>query len=510
MVLKPVLVTGATGYVGGRLVPLLLASGWRVRAMGRSLDKLAARDWAGHPNAELVQGDTLDLRSLVDACTGCRAAYYLVHSMISGKGRFADADRTSALHMAAAAEAGGLERIVYLSGLGDPDDPSVSKHLLSRYEVEAVLQAGAVPTTVLRAAMILGSGSASFEILRYLVERLPVMVTPRWVQTPCEPISITSVLHYLKGSLENDATTGETFDIGDHQVLTYADIIAIYAEAAGLSKRRIIPVPVLTPRLSSYWIHLVTPVPASIAQPLARGLAVPVICRDHRIDDLLPHDPPSVRDTVHLALRRHRDSAVQTCWTDAGCMPPPEWAVCGDAEWAGGTLMQCGYRVRVRADAHTVWRPVTRIGGKTGYYYANGLWRLRGLLDRLAGGTGLRRGRRHSEQLRAGDVVDFWRVLEAAPPRRLRLLAEMKMPGSATLDIALTPAGSGATDLEMLSRFEPRGLLGLLYWYSLYPFHELIFYGMLKAMARSVSAPVAGPPRRFTPRVSPACRLEND
>jgi uncharacterized protein YbjT (DUF2867 family) len=504
---SPILVTGATGYVGGRLVPQLLAAGHRVRAMGRSVEKLSGRPWATDPGVELVRGDTLDRVSLTSAASGCRAAYYLVHSMIAQKGRYAEADRISARNMAGAAAEAGLNQIIYLSGLGDPNDPAVSRHLSSRYEVEDILRAGPVPTTVLRAAMILGAGSASFEMLRYLVERLPVMITPRWVDTPCQPISITSVLHYLKGCLDLPAAMGQTFDIGDEEILSYRQLIDIYAREAGLRRRRIFSVPVLTPRLSAYWIHLVTPVPAAIAQPLAQGLAVPVVCRDHRIRGLLPHRAPSARDTIRLALRRQRRDAVETCWSDAGCLLPPEWAVCGDAEWAGGTIHRCGYRVRLRADAEAVWAPVVRIGGGSGYYFANGLWYLRGLIDRLAGGVGLRRGRRHPVVLRVGDALDFWRVLALVPPRRLRLLAEMKTPGPAMLEFRIADQGDGVTELTLLSHFEPRGLWGLIYWYSLYPFHELIFYGMLKAIARRIGAPVVAGPRRFTPRLPTACQL---
>ena len=504
---KPILVTGATGYVGGRLVPLLLAAGYRVRAMGRSLEKLAARSWAADPGVELVRGDALDRDALIAAVCGCRAAYYLVHSMIAQKGRYAEADRTGACNMAVAAERAGLEQVIYLSGLGDRDNPSLSRHLRSRYEVEDILRAGPVPATVLRAAMILGSGSASFEILRYLVERLPVMVTPRWVQTPCQPISITSVLHYLKGCLDVTALRGETFDIGDEEILTYRQMIDIYAEEAGLLPRRVVGLPVLTPKLSALWIHLVTPVPASIAQPLAQGLAVPVVCRDRRIRQLLPHPAPTVRQTIRLALRRQRQDAVETCWSDAGCLRPPEWAVCGDAPWAGGTICRCGYRVRLQAAPEVVWAPVVRIGGRTGYYFADHLWFVRGLIDRLVGGVGLRRGRRHSLRLRIGDALDFWRVLDVAAPNRLRLLAEMKTPGPALLDFALKAVDDGVTELSVLSHFEPRGLWGLVYWYGLYPFHELIFYGMLKAIARRIGAPVIAGPRRFTPRLAPTCEV---
>ena len=486
-------------------MPMLLAAGERVRAMGRSREKLAGRAWAADPDVELVVGDTLDRDALTAAAAGCRAAYYLVHSMIARKGRYAEADRIGARNMAAAAAVAGLGQIIYLSGLGDPEDPAISRHLRSRYEVEDILRAGPVPTTVLRAAMIIGSGSASFEILRYLVERLPVMITPRWVVTPCQPISITSVLHYLKGCLDLGPALGRTFDIGDDEILSYRRLIEIYAREAGLAPRRILPVPVLTPTLSARWIHLVTPVPAAIAQPLTEGLAVPVICRDQRIRQLLPHRSPTARETIRLALRRQRDHVAETCWSDAGCPQPPEWTVCGDAHWAGGTICRCGYRIRLRAAPDRLWDMIVRIGGRTGYYFADRLWHLRGLADRLLGGVGLRRGRRHPQALQVGDALDFWRVLDLSAPSHLRLLAEMKTPGPALLDFSITDLGGGVSELTMLSHFEPRGLWGLIYWYGLCPFHELIFYGMLKAIARRIGATVVAGPRRFTPRRPPAC-----
>jgi uncharacterized protein YbjT (DUF2867 family) len=502
-----VLVTGATGYVGGRLVPQLLAAGYRVRALARSLDKLQARPWAGHPAVELMAGDTRDLAALRRAVDGCDAAYYLVHSMISGARGFADADRRSALNMAAASAAAGLGRIIYLGGLGELGDPTLSPHLRSRHHVGEILHAGPVPTTELRAAMILGAGSASFEILRYLVERLPVMITPRWVQTPCQPIAISTVLAYLQGCLEHPETAGQRYDIGDDQVLTYRDLIAMVAEEAGLRPRLILPLPILTPRLSAYWIHLVTPVPASIAMPLTEGLGVPVVCRDERLRQIVPVTHPSCRETIRLALRGESGSAADTCWSDAGCVLPPEWVHCGDAAYSGGTILSCGYRIELAASPGEIWRAVATIGGDKGYYAADYLWQMRGLMDRLVGGYGLRRGRRHPDELRAGDALDFWRVLEARPERRLRLLAEMRVPGEAVLDFEIDSPATGRARLQMLSRFRPRGMAGMAYWWVLYPFHEAVFHAMLKAIARAIGRPVLTGPTRFTPALPQRCRL---
>ncbi len=503
----PILVVGATGYVGGRLVPLLAEKGYRVRAMARSREKLECRPWARHPNVETVSGDVLDKTSFAHAAQGCRAAFYLVHSMIAAKKGYARADRQGALHMAAVAAAAGLERIIYLGGLGDKDDRRLSHHLRSRHEVEAVLSAGPVPVTNLRAAMILGSGSASFEMLRYLVERLPVMTPPRWVNTPCQPIAIGDVLAYLAGALENEKTAGDTFDIGGPDVVNYRDLIRIYAQKAGLRPRLVVTMPFLTPNLSAKWIHLVTPVPAAIAQPLAEGLAIPVVCRDDRIRRLVPITPTGVEQAIETALEKVLTDQVDSCWYDAGRLLPPAWAACGDADWAGGTLMTCGYRVQIDARPHEVWRVVRAVGGTHGWYYGQSLWWLRGFLDRLAGGVGLRRGRRHPEMLWVGDGLDFWRVLEVEEDRKLVLLAEMKSPGEATLTFEIIPLGDTATQLTLMARFLPRGLAGILYWYTLYPFHEIIFSGMARVMARATGKQIRGKPQRFTPRIADSCSL---
>ncbi|MHC4476659.1 MAG: SDR family oxidoreductase [Planctomycetota bacterium] len=504
---KPILVTGATGYVGGRLIPALLDAGYRVRAMGRSPDKLGCRPWARHPRVELIQGDVLDTASLKNAASGCWAGYYLVHSMIAQKDKFVEADRRAACNMVAAASTSGLKRMIYLGGLAEARDGALSRHLKSRIEVADILQSGPVPTTDLRAPMILGSGSASFEILRYLVERLPAMVTPRWVQSLNQPIAIRNVINYLTGCLEHEEIVGQTLDIGGPDVLTYRDLLDIYAQEAGLRKRFIIPVPVLTPTLSSYWIHLISPVPTAIALPLTEGLTSDAICAENRIQTIIPQKLISCREAIRLALDRIKQEQVDTCWMDAGSVLEPEWAHCGDADWAGGTIMNCGYRVRIRATVEEVWQPVSRIGGKTGWYFGNYLWRLRGIIDRLVGGVGLRRGRRHSSEIGVGDALDFWRVLKVDAPRQLLLVAEMQTPGEALLKFQITTGGNGLVEFQMLSRFLPKGLPGILYWYALYPFHQWIFYGMLKSIAKSIDKPIVHGPERFTPKLHTSCDL---
>ncbi len=505
---KPVLVTGATGYVGGRLVPLLLESGYHVRAMGRSLAKLKGRPWSSHPHLTLVRGDVSDPPSLVQAADGCWAAFYLVHSMLDSARDFAAHDRRAARNMVTAAETAGLQRIIYLGGLGDTSQPGLSEHLRSRHEVAHILQSGRVPTTFLRAAVILGSGSVSFEIIRYLVERLPLMVTPRWVNTRNQPIAIRNVLHYLRGCLETDAVLGETFDIGGPDILTYRELFDIYAEEAGLPKRRIIPIPFLTPALSARWIHLITPIPAAIAVSLAEGLRNEVVCSDNRIRDIIPQPLIGCRETLRLAIQRIREDRVDTCWSDAGCLMPPEWVYCGDADYSGGTILQCAYRAVMEASPEDVWPFVARIGGTTGWYFGSGLWRLRGLLDQWIGGVGLRRGRRQSKEIRAGDALDFWRVLEVSPPHRLLLMAEMKTPGEALLDIRVVETPSGQADLQLAARFLPKGLGGIVYWYTLYPLHGWIFGGMLSAIAREARLTIRIGPRRFKSVYQPACEKQ--
>ncbi len=505
---KPIAVTGATGYVGGRLIPLLLKEGYRIRAAGRDPAKLGCRPWAQHPNVELVQADTLDRAAMTRALQGCRAVYYLVHSMIARKEKFIQADRQSARNLVAATAANHVEQIIYLGGLGDLKHPRISKHLISRHEVARILKQGPVPITDLRAAMILGSGSASFEILRYLVERLPVMLTPKWVHTPCQPIAISDVLAYLVGCLKAPGTIGRTFDIGGPDILTYKQIIDIFAEEAGLPPRKIVPVPLLTPQLSAQWIHLITPVPAAIAVPLAEGLSTPVICRNDRIHEFVPHTPVGCRESIRIALDRVAQEKIDTCWTDAGYITTPEWAYCGDADYAGGTINTCGYRMRLAAKPEAVWQPVARLGGRQGWYFGRGLWWLRGKLDSLLGGTGIRRGRRHPSDLRVGDAVDFWRVVQVEPNRRLLLVADHKLPGEALLDFTVTPVGANQVDLTQTARFLPRGLSGLLYWYAFYPFHQFIIAGMLKAVAQKINAPVIAGPTRYTLKIPNACRIE--
>ena len=505
---KPILIIGATGYVAGRLIPLLLTSGYKLRAMGRSIEKMADRPWGQDPSIELVKGDILDIDSLRNAVNGCGTIYYLAHSMISQKGNYRDADRIGAENMVQAATDKNEHHLIYLGGLGEIHQKNISKHLISRNEVGQILMEGPVPTTVLRAAMILGSGSASFEILRYLAERLPVMVTPKWVRMPTQPISITNVLGYLKGCMEHPETRGKTFDIGGPDVVAYRDLFRIFAKEAGLPAPVMIPVPVLTPRLSSLWIHLVTPVPAAIAQPLTEGLSIPTTCTENRIAQIIPQELISCKEAIARALDRIQQEQVDTCWTDAGEIKHPEWAYCGDSSYSGGTIMKCGYRAIVKGFDQNLWAAVVRLGGQTGYYGADFLWKIRGVIDVLTGGVGLSRGRRSKESLHVGDALDFWRVLSLKKPSKLLLLAEMKTPGEALLEINIHDVGNDQCEIVLLSRFLPKGVMGILYWYVLYPSHQYVFTQMLKGMVNASGLKFVSGPERFTPKITKTCTLD--
>ncbi|MCY0960490.1 SDR family oxidoreductase [Streptomyces sp. H27-H5] len=509
------LVTGATGYIGGRLVPELLDAGHQVRCLARSPEKLRDHPWAGR--AEVVRGDVVDPRSVGEALRDIDVAYYLVHSLGTGSG-FEDRDRAAARIFAEQAHAAGVRRIVYLGGLTPTGVPvrELSTHLRSRAEVGEIFLASAVPATVLRAAVIIGSGSASFEMLRYLTERLPVMVTPSWVGTRCQPIAVRDVLRYLVGSATMPPEVSRTFDIGGPDVVTYEEMMRRYASVAELPKRLILRVPMLTPRLSSHWIGLVTPVPRRLARPLAESLRHEVVCEEHDIAEYVT-DPPGTPfgfdQALALALQRVRDANVVTRWSSASLPGAPSDPLPTDPDWAGGSLYEDNRGLDVDASPAALWRVVESIGGENGWYSFPLAWAVRGWLDRLVGGVGIRRGRRDASHLRVGDSLDFWRVEEIEPGRLLRLRAEMRLPGLAWLELRAdpdpdTPAGTGsdadrepgrtatatattgtATGARSRYRqralFHPHGLLGHMYWWSISPFHAVVFGGMARNIARA-------------------------
>ncbi|WP_053649099.1 MULTISPECIES: SDR family oxidoreductase [unclassified Streptomyces] len=501
--------TGAGGYIGGRLVPELLDAGHRVRCLARTPANLRDYPWAGR--AEVVKGDVTDAASLRPAFEGVEVAYYLVHSLGSGRD-FEEKDRRAARTFAEEARAAGVRRIVYLGGLTPKDVPEdeLSPHLRSRAEVGRILLDSGVPTTVLRAAVVIGSGSASFEMLRYLTERLPVMLTPSWVRTHVQPIAVRDVLRYLVGSADMSPDVNRTFDVGGPDVLTYRDMMIKYAAVAGLPKRLIMSVPMLTPGLSSHWIGLVTPVPATLARPLAESLRYEVVCAEHDIADHVP-DPPgapiSFDRALALALQRVQEAKVTTRWSSASLPGAPSDPLPTDPDWAGGSLYVDERERTVDAPPETLWKVVEGIGGENGWYSFPLAWAVRGWLDRLVGGVGLRRGRRDAQRLRVGDALDFWRVEEIERGSLLRLRAEMRLPGLAWLEMRSERDERGRTRYHQRALFHPRGLAGQLYWWSVAPFHAVVFGGMARNIARTAerSADAAASPKGADPD-APAAR----
>jgi uncharacterized protein YbjT (DUF2867 family) len=473
-----ILVTGATGYIGGRLVPSLLEAGHDVRCLARNPAKLDDDPW--RDQVEVVRGDVLDPDSLVAALDGCDAAYYLVHSMDGSSEDFRERDRRAAHTFRDAAETAGIRRIVYLGGLGRGDD--LSQHLASRQEVGAVLADGPVPVTEIRAAVIIGSGSVSFEMMRYLTELLPVMITPKWVRTMCQPIAVRNVLEILVGALEDQSDEDHVWEVGGPDRLTYEEMMRVYAEEAGLPRRLIIPVPVLSPQLSRHWIGLVTPLPPGVAKPLVNSLRNEVVVGDNSVAERFSNELIPFREAVERALRRSFDAEVVTRWSDAAAHPAEPRPT--DPSWAGGTLKTDDRLLDSSAAPDDLYWAFARIGGDFGYYTFNWVWRLRGIMDSLVGGVGLRRGRRHPEELRLGEALDFWRVVAVEPGRRLSLWAEMKLPGKGWLEFEAIPS-TGGTQLRQTAYFAPRGVFGRMYWYALAPFHVAIFGRMARRIVQA-------------------------
>lgn len=476
------LVTGATGYIGGRLVAALEARGHRVRCMARRPEHLTGRV---APATDVVAGDCLRPETLGAAVAGIETAFYLVHSMGS-TGRFEDEDRRAARHFGEAARTAGVSKIVYLGGLGD-SRRELSPHLRSRHETGEILRQSGVPVVELRASIILGSGSLSFELIRALVERLPIMLCPKWVRIEAQPIAIEDVIAYLEGTLALPAEH-RIFEIGGADRVSYADIMLEYARQRGL-RRRLIFVPVLTPRLSSLWLGLTTPVYARVGRKLIESIEHPTVVTNDDALRAFPVRPMGLADAISRAMRFEEREFAATRWSDAVSSAGAE------RSWGG---VQFGSRlVDVRSAFVPVPRaaafaPIRQIGGTRGWYYGNGLWRVRGALDLFVGGVGLRRGRRHPDRIGVGDALDFWRVEAYDPDRRLRLRAEMKLPGRAWLEFEVKDAEGGST-ITQSAAFDPVGLPGQLYWYGIYPLHRRVFAGMLAGIARRAVAQAAGP-----------------
>lgn len=463
----------------------LLERGFRVRCMVRDPSRLQGRTW--RDQVEVVVGDVLVPSSLPPAMQGVDAAYYMIHSMGSGSD-FHQRDLTAAKNFGTTARSCNVERIIYLGGLAE-EGSGLSKHLRSRQQTGNVLRESGVPVTEFRAAVIVGTGSLSFEMIRYLTERVPVMICPRWVYTRTQPIGVRDVLEYLVSALEVPESSGQIIEIGGADVVSYASMMMTYARVRGL-KRWMVPVPVLTPRLSSYWVNIVTPIPAAIARPLIDGLYNENIVRNPSARTMFPHiKPMNYMEAVKRAVAHLEVSDIETAWSDAlitsqGDVTPVVLTT------QDGIILEQRQRL-VKAPTEVIFKIFTGIGGERGWFYMNWAWAIRGWMDRLIGGAGLRRGRRDPDELRVGDALDFWRVEALEPGRSLRLRAEMKVPGKAWLQFQVRNQKNGVSLLQQTAFFAPKGLGGLLYWYSLYPLHGLIFSGLIDEIARRAGAQAA-------------------
>jgi uncharacterized protein YbjT (DUF2867 family) len=474
---KRILVTGATGYVGGRLWRRLEAEGRAVRCLAREPERLATRVGA---STEVARGDVLRPETLESALEGVEAAYYLIHSMGSRRD-FEAEELAGARNFGEAARRAGVRRIIYLGGLGYGSD--LSPHLRSRQEVGGALRESGVPVIEFRASIVLGAGSLSFEMIRSLVERLPVMITPRWVEVEAQPIAVDDLIDYLVAALDIPLEESRVFEIGGPDRVSYGGLMREYARQRGLS-RVVFPVPVLTPWLSSLWLGLVTPLYARVGRKLIESIKHPTVVRDDAALEVFPVRPLGMREAIARAIEEDERQIVQSRWFDALSSGGQ------GRNWAGVRVRNRFVDSRMRevnVGREQAFAPIRRIGGDTGWYAYNWLWRLRGFLDLLVGGVGMRRGRPMQENLHVGDALDFWRVEAYEPDRRLLLQAEMKLPGRAWLEFEVEAREGGAT-IRQTAVFEPLGLLGLGYWYSLYSVHGLVFRGMLRNIARAATA----------------------
>jgi uncharacterized protein YbjT (DUF2867 family)/uncharacterized protein YndB with AHSA1/START domain len=479
---KPkILVTGATGYVGGRLVPRLLKHGYDVRCLARNPSHLKGRGWK---DVEIVQGDALDAASLERVLDGIDVVYYLIHSLLVGVKGFENRDRVVAAKFTDVAKRSGVKRIIYLGGLGT-DENKLSPHLYSRHEVGRILRLSGIPVTEFRAAVIVGSGSISFEIIRYLTERIPILVGPRSLKTKCQPIAIADVLSYLIAALEEPQSASHVIDIGGADILRYKDLISTYAKVRQL-KRLIFPLPGLSPGYAARWIGVFTPVPSAFAHTLMQGMKNEVICRNQLAHQIFPQiEPIGYEAAVRLALERTLEGKVETIWSHSPDLIDPDHAYAHGLTTREGMIMETNQE-EIDAPPHSVFKVFTSLGGERGWLYANWAWRLRAAMDRLVGGLGMRRGRRNPNEVLPGDVVDFWRAEIVEPDHLLRLCAEMKLPGRGWLQFEVVPE-EGKPKSSVLTQtvfFETKGLMGHLYWWLLYPFHVMIFSGMCKRIKK--------------------------
>ena len=491
---KPVLVLGATGYVGGRLVPLLLERGWKVRAAGRSDRKIQGRPWGNHPNLEIVVADALDTSTLTEAMRGCQAVFYLIHSVRPGEQDFATLDRLIAYSTVHAARQAGVDWILHFTGLGNP--AHLSEQLRSRYEVGDILALGGARVTQLRASLVLGSGGASFEMIQAFCGYLRVMFAPRWMDAKCQPIAIANVVEYLVGCLDHPETAGQVYEIGGPDVLAWRELFRIYSEEAGLPHRLVLVLPMRIHQISIWWMNLVTPVSVALIRPLVERMRDEILCRDERIRAIVPQKLLTCREAIAKALEEVRLNEVASSCFDAGSTRLPAWA--GGLAVHETRVFHDTFSITLDGPPELAWNVVKRIGGDTGWYFGTCLWRMRGFIDELLGGPGLSRGRRHIDSVAMGDHLDFWRVVAVEEHRRLLLRAEMLAPGEALLEFFVQELPDGSTELRMTPSFEPRGRWGRIYWWLIAPSHSLIFRPMLKQMAKAAGVRILSGPSCIT------------
>lgn len=480
---RPVLVFGASGYVGSRLVASLLQKRFLVRAASRDMARLRKRPWSDYPGLQRVQADVFNEESLKKACQGSVVAYYLIHCSDRGYWSFPKHNRTAAENFLKAAEEAGIERIICLGCPGEAG--SISSRLLkSKLEVESILKSGKIPVTVLRTDLVLGSGNLPFEIIRHLAERWPVMVDPSWMQTECQPVSIRDVIECLARCLESPDTVGQGFDLGGKEILKYSRLMELFAEEAGLWRRRILPLKFLGSWIGARWISATTPLDGSLALPILESFKDKTLCRDTKINDLLPFEPQGPREAIKTILYQNIETIERNLPDDT---LPLEWSMKGDPEGSGGTLFRLTDSAVIAATPEDAWRVLSRMGGRIGWYYGDWFWTLRGALDRLLGGMGMTAGRKDEINLRPGDPMDCWRIKIAEPLRRLLLLSELKLPGRCYWDFRIETVDSEKIRLHQEMTFIPRGFPGFLFWRVFRGVRRRMFNGMAVAIAKRIS-----------------------